>query len=82
MVGFWKRWQTWLSTSDRNLARWLRAACDALLGEMPVLAAGTALFAIIVTVPALAAVVAIYGIAVDPNEIERHLKGLETVMPV
>ena len=81
MVAFWKRWQHWLSTSDVNLARWLRAARDALLGEMPVLAAGTALFAIIATVPALAAVVAIYGIAVDPNEIERHLKGLETVMP-
>ena len=81
MVAFWKRWQQWLSTSDVNLARWLRAARDSLLGEMPVLAAGTALFAIIATVPALAAVVAIYGIAVDPNEIERHLKGLDTVMP-
>jgi len=80
-VAFWKRWQDWLSTSDVNLARWLRAARDSLLGEMPVLAAGTALFAIIATVPALAAVVAIYGIAVDPNEIERHLKGLDTVMP-
>ena len=81
MVAFWKRWQQWLSTSDRNIARWLRAARDALLGEMPVLAAGTALFAIIAVVPALAAVVSIYGIAVDPNEIQRHLKGLETVMP-
>lgn len=81
MVAFWKRWQLWLSTSDRNIARWLRAARDALLGEMPVLAAGTALFAIIAVVPALAAVVSIYGIAVDPNEIQRHLKGLETVMP-
>ena len=80
-MAFWKRWQDWLSTSDVNLARWLRAARDSLLGEMPVLAAGTALFAIIATVPALAAVVAIYGIAVDPNEIERHLKGLDTVMP-
>ena len=80
-MAFWNRWQQWLSTSDVNLARWLRAARDALLGEMPVLAAGTALFAIIATVPALAAVVAIYGLAVDPNEIERHLKGLDTVMP-
>jgi membrane protein len=80
-VGYWKRCQDWLSTSDVNLARWLRAARQSLLGEMPVLAAGTALFAIIATVPALAAVVAIYGIAVDPNEIERHLRGLDTVMP-
>ncbi|MEO6771895.1 MAG: YihY/virulence factor BrkB family protein [Kofleriaceae bacterium] len=80
-MAFWKRWQQWLSTSDLVPARWLRAARDALLGEMPVLAAGTALFAIIATVPALAAVVAIYGIAVDPNEIERHLRGLDAVMP-
>jgi membrane protein len=77
----WKRLQDWLDTSDTVPARWLRAAREALLGEMPVLAAGTAMFAIIATVPALAAVVAIYGIAVDPNEIERHVKGLETVMP-
>jgi membrane protein len=77
----WKQLQDWLNTSDAVPARWVRAAREALLGEMPVLAAGTAMFAIIATVPALAAVVAIYGIAVDPNEIERHLRGLETVMP-
>src|SRR5262249_4846647 len=58
-----------------------RAAHEALLGEMPVLAAGTALFAIIATVPALAAVVSIYGIAADPAEIRTHLKGLSQVMP-
>jgi membrane protein len=80
-VAFWKQLLDWLDTSDSVFARWLRAAREALLGEMPVLAAGTAMFAIIATVPALAAVVAIYGIAVDPNEIQRHLKGLETVMP-
>jgi membrane protein len=80
-VALWKQIQHWLTTSDSVFARWLRAAREALLGEMPVLAAGTAMFAIIATVPALAAVVAIYGIAVDPNEIERHLRGLQTVMP-
>ena len=80
-MAFWKQLQDWLDTNDSVFARWLRAAREALLGEMPVLAAGTAMFAIIATVPALAAVVAIYGIAVDPNEIERHVKGLETVMP-
>ena len=72
---------SWLKTSTSAPARWLRAAREALLGEMPVLAAGTAMFAIIATVPALAAVVAIYGLAVDPTEIERHLKGLDSVMP-
>lgn len=72
---------SWLKTSASGPARWLRAAREALLGEMPVLAAGTAMFAIIATVPALAAVVAIYGLAVDPAEIQRHLKGLDSVMP-
>jgi len=64
-----------------GLARWLRAARDALLGEMPVLAAGTALFAILATVPALAAAVGVYGLVADPNEIHRHLRGLESVLP-
>jgi membrane protein len=80
-VTFWRRWQTWWRTSETVPARWLRAAREALLGEMPVMAAGTALFAILATVPALAAVVSIYGIAADPAEIRTHLKGLETVMP-
>jgi membrane protein len=59
----------------------LRAAHDALLGEMPVLAAGTALFAILATVPTLAAVVGIYGLVADPHEIQRHLSGLQNVLP-
>jgi membrane protein len=71
----------WLRTSDAVVARWLRAARDALLGEMPVLAAGTALFAILATVPTLAAVVGVYGMVADPHEIHRHLRGLETVLP-
>ncbi|MFT3696874.1 MAG: YihY/virulence factor BrkB family protein [Kofleriaceae bacterium] len=80
-MAFWKPYVEWINTSERAVARWIRAAREALLGEMPVLAAGTALFALIATVPALAAVVAIYGIAVDPTEIERHLNGLQTVLP-
>jgi membrane protein len=59
----------------------MRAAHDALLGEMPVLAAGTALFAILATVPTLAAVVGVYGLVADPHEIHGHLRGLETVLP-
>lgn len=39
------------------------------------------MFTLIATVPALAAVVAIYGLAVEPTEIERHLRGLDSVMP-
>jgi len=61
--------------------RWLRAAREALLGEMPILAAGTALFAILAVVPLLAAVVSIYGIVANPLEIHQHLRGLETVLP-
>lgn len=78
---FWQRWQAWLTTSESVLARWLRAAHDALFGEMPVLAAGTALYAIVAMVPTLAAVVSIYSIAADPVEIETHLRGLATVLP-
>lgn len=77
----WKALASWPKTSTSTPARWLRGARGALLGEMPVLAAGTAMFAIIATVPALAAVVAIYGLAVDPTEIEHHFRGLDSVMP-
>src|SRR3954454_8641853 len=76
-----QRWSTWWRTSDSPVARWLRAAREALLGEMPIMAAGTALFAIIATVPALAAAVSIYGVASDANEIRTHLRGLELVIP-
>jgi membrane protein len=72
---------TWVETSDAAAAHWLRAAHDALLGEMPVMAAGTALFAILATVPTLAAVVGVYGLIADPHAIHDHLRGLETVLP-
>ena len=71
----------WIRTSEAIIAHWLRAARDALLGEMPVLAAGTALFAILATVPTLAAVVGVYGLVADPYQIHSHLRGLETVLP-
>ena len=76
-----RRWVDWVKTSDAVAARWLRAAHDALLGEMPVLAAGTALFAILATVPTLAAVVGVYGLVADPHAIQRHLRGLNAVLP-
>jgi len=80
-VTFWRRVFGWFEHSETLLARWLRAAHDALLGEMPILAAGTALFAIFAVVPLLAAVVAIYGVVADPHDINSHLRGLETVLP-
>ena len=76
-----RRLQTWVRSSDAGVAHWLRAAHDALLGEMPVLAGGTALFAILATVPTLAAVVGVYGLIADPLEIHRHLRGLQSVLP-
>jgi membrane protein len=81
-VNVLRRWSTWWRTSDVLAARWLRAARATLLGEMPILAAGTALFAIIAVVPSLAAAVAIYGLVADPLEIHSHLDGLQHVLPV
>jgi membrane protein len=60
----------------------MRAAHAALLGEMPILAAGTALFAILAVVPTLAAAVAVYGLIADPHEIQSVLESLESVLPV
>ena len=78
---FLQRWYDWVMTSDALVAHWLRAAHDALLGEMTVLAGGTALFAILATVPTLAAVVGVYGLVADPHEIHGQLQGLQTVLP-
>ena len=80
-MSWFRRLQSWVRTSDAGVAHWLRAAHDALLGEMPVLAAGTALFAILATVPTLAAVVGVYGLVADPHEIHNHLRGLSGVLP-
>ncbi len=78
---FWQRWLDWYHTSESLVARWLRAGRDALFGELPALAGGTALFAIFAVVPTMAAAVAIYGVVSDPIEIQQHLRGLETVLP-
>lgn len=78
---FWKRWTAWLETSDSIVAHWLRAGRDALFGEMPILAGGTALFALIAVVPTLAGAVAVYGVVADPTRISSHLEGLESVLP-
>ncbi|MBS1123242.1 MAG: putative ribonuclease [Deltaproteobacteria bacterium] len=63
------------------VAHWVRAAREALLGEMPMLAGGTALFAVFAVVPAIAATVAIYGVVADPSHISSHLDGLDKVLP-
>jgi len=76
-----RQWSHWWQTSETVLARWLRAAHAALLGEMPILAAGTALFAILAIVPTLAAAVAIYGLVADPSKIQPQLDSLTHVLP-
>lgn len=78
---FWRELRAWFRTSESVPARWLRAAREALLGEMPILAAGTSLYAILAVVPLLAAVVSVYGIVADAHTIPQHLKGLEQVLP-
>ncbi len=78
---FLRRGVDWIKTRNAAAAHWLRAARDALLGEMPVLAGGTALFAILATVPTLAAVVGVYGLVADPHAIHGHLRGLNAVLP-
>lgn len=77
----WQRGLAWIDSSDALVAHWLRAAREALLGEMPIMAGGTALFAMVAVVPTLAAVVALYGVIADPHEIQTHLQGLSTVLP-
>ena len=47
----------------------------------PVMAAGVALFILLGLLPAMAAVVSLYALVADPGEIERHLAGLERVIP-
>lgn len=71
----------WVDTSDAIMAHWLRAAREALLGEMPILAGGTALFAMIAVVPTLAAAVSLYSVVADPAQVERQLLGLTAVLP-
>ena len=81
-MSFWRAWQHVVVAPARPSSR---TGCaprrEALLGEMPVLAAGTALFAILAAVPLLAAVVGVYGLVADPYEIHTHLRGLDAVLP-
>ncbi|WP_240048233.1 YihY/virulence factor BrkB family protein [Crenalkalicoccus roseus] len=44
-------------------------------------AAGVTFYTLLAFVPALAALVSIYGLFADPAEVERHLQGLEGVIP-
>ena len=80
-IRFVRRVLDWYHTSDSPVVVWLHAARDALFGEMPVLAAGTALYAILAAVPTLAAVVGLYSVVANPDQIEAHLASLAVVLP-
>ena len=65
----------------RTLRPWLRAFREALLGDAPVFAGGIALFAMLATIPGLAAIVAVWGLVADPSDIATQLGGLERIFP-
>lgn len=71
-----------LPTTER-LARLLpvRVVVHVRRDNAPVMAAGVALFLLLGLLPTLAAIVSLYGLLADPGEIQRHLAGLERVIP-
>ncbi len=84
MWGFFKKVIDRLTGDDPQgslFFTWLYAARSALLGDGTILAGGTALFAILSTVPTLAGVVSLYSILADAHSIDGHLAGLERVLP-
>jgi len=49
--------------------------------DASVLAAGVAMFLLLGLLPAIAAVVSVFALVADPNQIESHLAGLDKVVP-
>lgn len=60
---------------------WIAVFKEALLGDESVLAGGVALFALLATIPTLAAIVALYGLIADPSDIGGQLEGLDRILP-
>ncbi|CAN5832691.1 YihY/virulence factor BrkB family protein [soil metagenome] len=71
----------WLSNSEGLPANVARAFKRGLTGELPVLSGGTALFAVVGMVPALSAMVSVYGLVVDPSRIGLRITKLSAVLP-
>jgi membrane protein len=46
-----------------------------------IIAAGVAFYGFLAIFPALAALVAIYGLVVDPSDLQRHMSGIEMLLP-
>lgn len=73
----------WLSSLCRR--PWfdllLRTKREAERDHLGMVAAGVAFYAFLSVFPALAALVSLYGLLSDPNEVERQLAALGSVMP-
>ncbi len=65
----------------RRCRPWIRTLREAVTGEETVLAGGVALFSLLATIPALAALLATYGLIADPRAIAGELRGLNDVLP-
>lgn len=68
-----KLWRAWTI-----LGRSLQRVFD---GDLTTVAGGMALFSLLATVPMIAVLVAIYGLAADPMQAATQLEGLERVLP-
>jgi membrane protein len=49
--------------------------------NLSIVAAGVAFYAFMAVVPALAAIIAIYGLVSDPTQVSRHIEALARVLP-
>ena len=49
--------------------------------HLSIVAAGVALYAFLAVFPGLAALVSIYGLATDPADLQRHMNGIEGLLP-
>lgn len=67
--------------AQHGFRMWVRVLRNALLGDLPVLAAGVALFALLAVIPGVAAVVATYALVADPADIRPQLEDLSRVLP-
>jgi membrane protein len=68
-----------LTSAFANLLRRLRERIAE--DKLSVMAAGVAFYAMLAVFPALIALVGLYGIAFDPQQVEEHLSKLTGVLP-
>ncbi len=59
----------------------VRAARESFDDNLALIAAGAAFYAFVAIVPLLAAAVLIYGMAVEPEQVSKHVQALASVLP-